>query len=315
MGGLTLDHYEVSSDDGLNWVSTVLANFTQLTGLVNGQEYILRVKLFTTHPYLSALVEGATLVTEPFYPYKAASVPIFVSCVEGDEQLVLTWSEPSDLGGLTRHHYEISIDNWLNWVSTGTATSYTFTGLENGQPYSERSRIITTHINLGSITGATLVTESFYPYKASAPPQNLTSEPEDGKVVFNWTAADATINGLPFVTYQVSVDNSAWTDISTNTHSLTGANGVALILYFLMGLQDRFLGFCGFAAAADLLQGPSGRLPEPKFCREAARTGRLRGKICGWFGAMFKKCPCWHFYGSLILQAALSLGGLLDEED
>jgi hypothetical protein len=160
-----------------------------------------------------------------------ASAPIFEDCVEGDTQLVLTWSEPSDLGGLALVRYEVSSDDAWNFVSVGLVTSYTFTGLVNGQEYILKVRAVTEHMNLGSIIGATLVTESFYPYKASAPPQNLTSEPEDGKVVFNWTAADATINGLPFVTYQVSVDNSAWTDISTNTHSLTGANGVALILY------------------------------------------------------------------------------------
>jgi hypothetical protein len=231
LGGLIRHHYEVSIDNGLNWASVGLATGCAFNNLVNGQEYILRVKLFTTHPYLSALVEGATLVTEPFYPYKVASAPIFEDCVEGDTQLVLTWSEPSDLGGLALVRYEVSSDDAWNFVSVGLVTSYTFTGLVNGQEYILKVRAVTEHMNLGSIIGATLVTESFYPYKASAPPQNLTSEPEDGKVVFNWTAADATINGLPFVTYQVSVDNSAWTDISTNTHSLTGANGVALILY------------------------------------------------------------------------------------
>jgi hypothetical protein len=228
---LEVEGYEVSHDDGLNWVSVMEGLTYTFTGLVNGQEYMLRVKAFTTHMNLgNGSVEGAALITPSFYPYKAASAPIFVSCVEGDTQLVLTWSEPSSLGGLNIHSYEVSHDG-LNWVSVMEGLTYTFTGLVNGQEYMLKVRAVTAHPNLGSIIGATLVTESFYPYKGSAPPQNLTSEPEDGKVVFNWTAADATINGLPFVTYQVSVDNNAWTDISTNTYSLTGENGVALILY------------------------------------------------------------------------------------
>jgi hypothetical protein len=232
LGGLTLDHYEVSSDDGLNWVPVGLATSKTFDGLVNGQAYMLRVKAFTTHPYLPALVEGYDFKTAPFYSYKAASAPIFVSCVEGDSQLVVSWTAPSSLGGLTLDHYEVSSDDGLNWVSSGLVTSKTFTGLVNGQAYTLRVKAFTAHPNLPALVeGATLVTDPFYPYKASVPPQNLTSEPDDGTVVFNWTAAEATINGLPFVTNQVSVDNIAWTDISTNTYSLTGANGDALTLY------------------------------------------------------------------------------------
>jgi len=233
LGGLTLDHYEVSSDDGLNWVSVGLATSKTFDGLVNGQAYMLRVKAFTQHIRLGSveLIEGATLVTEPFYPYAAASAPIFVNCVEGDSQLVFSWLPPSSLGGLEVEDYKVSSDDGLNWVSVGLVTSYPFTGLVNGQAYMLRVKAFTTHMNLGSVEGATLVTESFYPYKASSPPQNLISEPADEIVVFSWTAAEEIIYGLPFVTYQVSTDDISWTDISTNTYSLTGINGVALILY------------------------------------------------------------------------------------
>jgi len=233
LGGLQVHHYEVSLDGVFIEINDTFYLFNELT---NGQGYRMSIRAVTNHPN-KGLISSALYTSNLFYPFKLASAPVFVECVEKDSELLLTWSQPVSLGGLPIDHYEVSIDD-VNWVNKGLNLSHTFAGLTNGQEYVLRVKAYATHPNLSPIEGEVLVTDPFVPYKAPAS-KTITSVPRSGAVDFSWTAADEIINGLPFLDYQVSTDDINWSSINFTDYTLAGVNGGSLTLYVRVRVTHR----------------------------------------------------------------------------
>ena len=69
----------------------------------------------------------------------APDTPYSLSATPGNQKVMLGWVQPS--GGAAVTHYEYEQDGLGTWTSTGgKATSYTVTGLTNGQIYTFRVR-------------------------------------------------------------------------------------------------------------------------------------------------------------------------------
>ena len=72
-----------------------------------------------------------------------AGPPTGLSAQRGDQQVTLSWAAPTSNGGSTVTDYEYEVGNDGNWQSTGgTNTTYTVTGLNNGQSYTFRVRAV-----------------------------------------------------------------------------------------------------------------------------------------------------------------------------
>jgi titin len=147
----------------------------------------------------------------------------------------LTWSAPTDLGGLTLRGYKLEYNNssfasaWSNVTTLGpSATSYDWTNLSNGTTVYFRLSAIT-DAGISSSNGA--MTATFVSWTATAP-TTFTSTAADRQVTLNW-AAPSYNGGYPVYGYRVeqSVDGVNWivleaTEYSGNFISRGLTNGV-----------------------------------------------------------------------------------------
>ena len=109
----------------------------------------------------TAVTNAATNVFEPVGP------PTNLRTRAGDRRVTLSWTAPVNTGGEQIAYYEYEQDGDGEWVSTGgTATSYTVTGLTNGQSYTFRVRAVT---NSGR-AGASSASASVAPRRPRPPP-------------------------------------------------------------------------------------------------------------------------------------------------
>ncbi|HHV64047.1 MAG TPA: hypothetical protein GXX46_03085, partial [Peptococcaceae bacterium] len=83
------------------------------------------------------------------YPFLAVStaptvptVPQNFTAAPGDGQVTLSWTAPASDGGSEITHYEVSSNNGTTWVTAGSSSSHTFTGLTNGTEYTFKVRAV-----------------------------------------------------------------------------------------------------------------------------------------------------------------------------
>ncbi len=110
-----------------------------ITGLTNGTEYEVRVYAVNTEGNGNPATDTATPATVP-------SVMNAPTLTVGDTQLTATWTAPNN-GGSEITAYEVLYKSATSaWSSTGTiagtASSYTITGLTNGNRYDVRVRAV-----------------------------------------------------------------------------------------------------------------------------------------------------------------------------
>lgn len=86
------------------------------------------------YPFLRWQVNEVT-PTAPTAPRNFTATP-------GDGRVAISWIAPASNGGSAIIRYEVSSDNSETWVTAGTSTSYTFTGLTNGTTYTFKVRAV-----------------------------------------------------------------------------------------------------------------------------------------------------------------------------
>jgi hypothetical protein len=82
---------------------------------------------------LTLTVQGVTTVP---------SAPLNITLVVGDSQIKLSWAAPASDGGSEIIRYEVMKDGDAEWTDVGLETSYTFTGLTNGEEYTFKVRAV-----------------------------------------------------------------------------------------------------------------------------------------------------------------------------
>ncbi len=186
-----------------------------------------------------------------FGPGRGTAPP---TAVAGHGQVTLSWRAPSDDGGspIVGYEYtyavgpgnaEVDVGVWYPIPgSTGSTTSYTVTGLQNGKTYLFKLRAVNASGRKGSSSDA-YQTERVTPTALPQAPGGLRAEPGDSKITLRWTQRDSS-DGQTAATgwtelvryeYQQKTGDGDWTpwsivpdsDRDTQVFEITGlTNGV-----------------------------------------------------------------------------------------
>ncbi len=144
------------------------------------------------------------------------SAPRDLTATGGDGEVTLSWRVPDD-GGSPIKYYEYKVDNGA-WTSTGgKSTTYTVTGLTNGQTYRFEVRAVN---SIGP--GAESAPVSATPAAVPGAPRNLRGVRGNAEVTLNWDVPDN--GGGAIERYEYKVDNGAWdsTGGKSTTYTVTG---------------------------------------------------------------------------------------------
>ena len=140
----------------------------------------------------------------------APDVPHSLDATPGNQQVMLSWVQPS--GGAEVTDYEYEQDGSGTWISTGsTAPSYTVTGLTNGQTYTFRVRAA----NSAGASAASTASPSVTPATVPGAPTGLSATVSDQRVDLIWTAP-ASNGGQSITDYEYEQGGSG-TWISTGS--------------------------------------------------------------------------------------------------
>ncbi len=138
-GGSAITGYAIyrstTSGAGYAWVANVTGTSHTDTGLTNGQAYYYIVKAYNVAGEGPASGQASATPSTATVP----SAPQDVNAVAGDGSVSLSWNAPASNGGSVITGYSIYRSTTSGagyaWVANVTGTSYTNTGLTNGQAY------------------------------------------------------------------------------------------------------------------------------------------------------------------------------------
>ena len=213
--------------DGQVWIKGPVVTTTDttatVTGLSNGVSTIFRL---TPQGAAGSGVASHISVT----PGVVAQAPTALTAQSGDSQVDLSWTAPTDTGGLkiTNYIVEQSTDGttWtLATTTAGDTTQVNLQGLKNYTIYTFRVSAIT---NFGRGLAATLATNSSA--LPSAPLSLHIVSTDSQTVVIGWSLpAGATLGSITGFEVDQSLDGIAWTTVTTTGNSATTATLTGLI--------------------------------------------------------------------------------------
>ena len=228
-GGATITGYKIEvSTDGASWSDLVTDTGSTTTsyshtGLTAGSTRHYRVSAINSAGTgIASSADSATTTTAA----KPGAPTGLTATANGQTQIDLSWTAPSNDGGATIAGYKIEVStdgaSWSDLVTdTGsTTTSYSHTGLTAGS---------TRHYRVSAInsagTGTTSSTDSATTTAATKPgtPTGLAATANgQTQIDLTWTAPSsnggASISGYRI---EVSTDGSSWGDLVANTGSTT----------------------------------------------------------------------------------------------
>ena len=216
-GGAEVTDYEYEQNGSGTWTSTggTATSYT-VRNLTNGQPYTFKVRAVNSAGQSAASTASASVTpaTEP-------GAPTGLSATVSDQGVDLSWTAPANNGGQSITDYEYEQGGSGIWISTGgTATSYTVTGLTNGQPYRFRVRAVNS-VGAGAASAAS---PNVTPATEPDAPTGLSATVSDQRVDLSWTAP-ANNGGATILRYEYELDfSSTWTSTGSTTPSTTVRN-------------------------------------------------------------------------------------------
>ena len=213
-GGQSITDYEYEQGGSGTWISTGgTATSYMVHNLTNGQPYRFRVRAVNSvgAGAASAASPNVTPATEP-------DAPTGLSATVSDQEVDLIWTAPASNGGATILRYEYELDFSGTWTSTGgTATSYTVTGLTNGQSYTFRVRAVN-RVGAGQATSSQSATPTST-VVAPDTPSSLSATPGNRQVMLSWVQPSG---GAALTHYEYELDGSGtWTSTGGKAPSYT----------------------------------------------------------------------------------------------
>ena len=213
-GGQSITDYEYEQGGSGTWISTGgTATSYMVHNLTNGQPYRFRVRAVNSvgAGAASAASPNVTPATEP-------DAPTGLSATVSDQEVDLIWTAPASNGGATILRYEYELDFSGTWISTGgTATSYTVTGLTNGQAYTFRVRAVN-RVGAGLATSSQSATPTST-VVAPDTPSSLSATPGNRQVILSWVQPSG---GAALTHYEYELDLSeTWTSTGGKAPSYT----------------------------------------------------------------------------------------------
>ena len=206
-GGSAIVRYEYRVEGGL-YQSVGLETSVVIDSLTNGQTYSVDVRA------VSSIGESPS-ATASGIPTSEATAPGFPRSLEvmgGDQQLVVTWSEPETDGGSPMTSYEYSINGGV-YVDTGSAeTRVTInqladgSSLVNGTAYSIAVRGVN-----GEGAGPASAAVTGTPANVPGAPTDVRVTGGDQQLVITWTAPGDN-GGSAITSYEYSINGEAYVD-------------------------------------------------------------------------------------------------------
>ena len=187
-----------------------------IRNLTNGQPYRFRVRA------LNSVGAGAASAASPnVTPATEPDAPFGLSATVSDQRVDLIWTAPASNGGAPILRYEYELDFSGTWTSTGgTATSYTVTGLTNGQSYTFRVRALN-RVGAGLASSSQSATPTSTVVAPDAP-FGLSATPGNRQVMLSWVQPSG---GAALTHYEYEQDGSVtWTSTggTAPSHTVTG---------------------------------------------------------------------------------------------
>ena len=203
-----------------------------MTGLINGQSYEFQVRA------VNGEVPGSWSDEATATPRTVPGAATGLRATPADGEAVLAWTAPAETGGSAITGYEVryilssgdknAVATWTTPTDAGAGTTYTVTGLTNGQSYEFEVRAVN-----AAGDGAWSVPTTTTPRTTPGAPTGLGATPGNGEAALAWTAPTDT-GGSAITGYDVRYILSSatdrrdgqWTDSSHSgtdtTHTVTG---------------------------------------------------------------------------------------------
>jgi large repetitive protein len=198
----------------------------QINSLSNGISTQFKIR------YINSNGIGAWSSTISATPFNISSGVVGFTAVDGDHQVTLSWSIPSNLGGLPLHQYKLleSTTNTEQMLDSGD-TSYIWSGLTNGVSYSFTLTPVTIDENAQMWDGVGVSLSDQIPYTIPEPPTNLTALASNQSITVSWDAPydnGRAITGYKVqLSYQAALGTTSFTpppynaDLSQTIYGLT----------------------------------------------------------------------------------------------
>ena len=194
-----------------------------VTGLTNGTEYTFDVRAVNATGAGPSASDTATPMATPVDPV-VPGAPTEVAATAGDGTVTLTWTAPTDNGGVAIQTYDyrsIVNERMSDWTSTGNADTSLTVSADNGTAIAYDVRAVNS-VGAGHATRSNGVTPTAA-LTAPGTPQNLTAAAGDGQVMLSW---DAPTTGGAVSGYEYRVTGSGvsgeWMDTSSTSTAVTG---------------------------------------------------------------------------------------------
>lgn len=221
--------WQYSTDSGSNWNDLVGETSDQLT--INGNiGALLRVKVTRSNAVGSTIGYSTATTAVTASP---ATGPQNVSVVPGDQGLSVTWSAPSNTGGVSLTDYQIQYStDAVTWNTVSRTASLTtsqqISSLINGTSYYVRVRALNGLNGAWAFSGTTQAPRGL-PIVVTAPTISGTSSYQQLLTtnIGSWNSNGASITNTTYQ-WQSSVDGNTWVDIAgatTNEYRVTTAIG------------------------------------------------------------------------------------------
>ena len=228
-GGASISGYRIEvSTDGSSWSdlvantgsSSTSYNHTGLTANSTRHYRVSAINSVGTGP--ASNTDSAT--TEAASAAKPGAPTGLTATADGQTEIDLAWTPPSDDGGasISGYRIEVSEDNsaWSDLVAdtNSTATSYSHTGLNAGSTRYYRVSAINSE-GTGPVSNVADATTDA-PTKPGAPTGLTATANGQTQIDLSWTAPSDD-GGADISSYriEVSTDGSSWSDLVANTNS------------------------------------------------------------------------------------------------
>ncbi len=197
--------YSVFKDNAL--LETVTGSAISVTGLTNGTTYHFEVKALDSNSVVIAASGqvSATPVTTP-------GIPTAITAVAGNGEATISFTAPSDHGGSPITGYIVTSSPG-NITATGTGTTITVTGLNNGTTYTFTVKAVNAAGNGTDSAASNAVT----PQR----PRSSDDESSGG----NTTPVSSTPSGVTQITVDVKQGNTDSTVAQITVERRTGSDG------------------------------------------------------------------------------------------
>ena len=168
---------------------------------------------------------GQTPTTRPGRPDNLDADP-------DDQRVTLTWDLPTNTGGTEALTYQWRQGSTGTWESTGTQTTKTVTGLDNGTTYT----FYVQAVNSAGAGPSASVTGR--PAGRPGAPQNLMVEPGNQQVRIRWSPP-ANNGGSPIRKYEWKQGSGGWTSTGTAaTVLVTSLNNNTGYTFYVRAVND-----------------------------------------------------------------------------